>query len=245
MDFGEVFLWFMAYSFLGWVYETVLCSCMERRFVYRGFLNGPYCPIYGCGALLDIAFLGRIDNPFLLFLAGAALTCTLEYFTGYAMEKLFHARWWDYSDRKFNIQGRVCLLGAFAFGSLSVLLIKYMHPFLKRLTGSAPPMLSAVLSILLAAAFCADFAVTLSGFVSFNKKLSRLSAEIIGTKNRMLEIVAELPGKFNLQERRMLRAFPKLSSLHYNDALTALRERLRIVGEMRRNAKNKDKENRK
>lgn len=126
-----------------------------------------------------------------------------------------------------------------------MLLIKYMHPFLKKLTDSATPMLSAVLSILLAAVFCLDFAVILNGFVNFNKKLSRLSAEIIGAKNRMLEIVAELPGKFNLQERRILRAFPKLSSLYHNNDLTALRERLRAVGKMRRNAKNKDKEKQK
>ncbi len=227
----------MTYSVLGWAYETVLCSCTERRFVYRGFLNGPYCPIYGCGALLDLAILGRIENPVLLFLAGAVLTCTLEYFTGLAMEKMFHARWWDYSDMKFNIQGRVCLLGAFAFGSLSVLLIKYMQPFLKGLTDAAPPLFLMILGICLALVFAADLAVTLSGFVSFNKKLRLLSADIIDTKNKMLEIIADIPKKFNLQERRMIRAFPKLSSLNYNEALTTLRERLRAVGKIRKNTK--------
>ena len=91
----NVFLWFMIYSFFGWVYETIYCSIVERKFVYRGFLNGPYCPIYGFGALLDIFALGRIENPAVLFLAGAVLTCSLEYFTGWLLETLFHAKWWD------------------------------------------------------------------------------------------------------------------------------------------------------
>ena len=87
-----VFLWFMIYSFIGWLYETVLCSSLERKFVYRGFLNGPYCPIYGFGALLDIMILGNVESVPSLFLSSVLLTCTLEYFTSWAMEKLFHAK---------------------------------------------------------------------------------------------------------------------------------------------------------
>ena len=103
------FLWFMLYSVLGWVWETILCSLTEGHFVYRGFLNGPYCPIYGCGALIDIVFLHWIVNPFALFILGALLASTLEYITSYLMETYFHARWWDYSDKRFNLNGGLVL----------------------------------------------------------------------------------------------------------------------------------------
>lgn len=103
----RVIFYFMIYSVVGWIYETTLCSITDRHFVNRGFLNGPYCPIYGSGALLDVLILGRIENPFLLFILGVLVTCSLEYLTSYVMEKLFKARWWDYSDKKFNIGGRV------------------------------------------------------------------------------------------------------------------------------------------
>lgn len=101
----RVIFYFMIYSVVGWIYETTLCSITDRHFVNRGFLNGPYCPIYGSGALLDVLILGRIENPFLLFILGVLVTCSLEYLTSYVMEKLFKARWWDYSDKKFNIGG--------------------------------------------------------------------------------------------------------------------------------------------
>ncbi|HHY52695.1 MAG TPA: putative ABC transporter permease, partial [Clostridiales bacterium] len=101
------FLWFVFYSILGWVYETILCSTLEKRFINRGFLNGPYCPIYGFGALIVIVTLRSVENVVLLFLMAAVLTSTLEYITSWGMEKLFHARWWDYSHKKWNINGRV------------------------------------------------------------------------------------------------------------------------------------------
>ena len=107
-------IWLFFYSVVGWIYESTLCSVRAHKFINRGFLNGPYCPIYGWGAVLDILILGKVQNPVLLFFLGAIVTCSLEYFTSYIMEKLFHARWWDYSKRKFNINGRVCLLGAVA-----------------------------------------------------------------------------------------------------------------------------------
>lgn len=99
--FEQWFLLFLVYSVLGWVWESVFCSLWTTgHFVNRGFLNGPYCPIYGYGALLDLILLGRVDDPLLLFFISGTLCCLLEYFTSVAMEKLFHARWWDYSHIK-------------------------------------------------------------------------------------------------------------------------------------------------
>ena len=123
-----LFLWFLFYSFAGWVYESILVSVSERRLVNRGFLNGPICPIYGCGAVLAIVLLHDLHNPFAVFLISSIGACMLEYVTSWGMEKLFHARWWDYSHRRFNIQGRICLLGAIVFGLLGVLITDVIQP---------------------------------------------------------------------------------------------------------------------
>lgn len=138
---AKVFLWFILYSFFGWVYESILCSCTSHSLVNRGFLNGPLCPIYGFGAVTVIlAFWWEPDiSLWNLFLSSMVLTCTLEYITSWGMEKLFHARWWDYSDYRFQLNGRVCLLGAVAFGSFSVLLIKVVHPRVAALVNRLPP----------------------------------------------------------------------------------------------------------
>ena len=136
---SQYFLWLITYSFLGWIYESAICSIDESRLVNRGFLNGPICPVYGFGALASILVLDqRTDNVIILFFAGMILTCTVEYITAVLLEKLFHAKWWDYSHHRINFQGRVCLLGALVFGFLSVLLIKYIHPFVGGLINQLP-----------------------------------------------------------------------------------------------------------
>ena len=113
----DMALYFFMYSFCGWLMETALCSFQEKRFVNRGFLNGPFCPIYGCGIVLILIFLlpvrDGIDKLWVavpvIFAAGAFLASVVEYFTSWLMEKLFHARWWDYSHFRFNLNGRICL----------------------------------------------------------------------------------------------------------------------------------------
>ena len=153
----------MIYSIIGWVYESTICSIGHRKLINRGFLNGPYCPIYGTGTVLVLLVLGRIQNPVLLFFAGALVTCSLEYLTSWLMEKLFHARWWDYSKRKFNIGGRVCLIGAVVFGAFSVVLV--LHPFVKsltdRLTDAAFNWICAILFV----GIVSDLVVTVKGLL--------------------------------------------------------------------------------
>ena len=155
----------MIYSIIGWVYESTICSIGHRKLINRGFLNGPYCPIYGTGAVLVLLVLGRIQNPVLLFFAGALVTCSLEYLTSWLMEKLFHARWWDYSKRKFNIGGRVCLIGAVVFGAFSVVLVLVLHPFVKSLTDR---LTDAALNWICASVFVgivSDLVVTVKGLL--------------------------------------------------------------------------------
>lgn len=244
----NIFLWLITYSIIGWIYESILCSVIEKRFVNRGFLNGPYCPIYGFGAILDILILGKIQDPVLLFIFSAVLTCTLEYITSYLMEKLFHARWWDYSNRKFNINGRVCLIGAFVFGTLSLLLIKIVHPLILQLIGMMSDTVFHIIVISLAVIFITDNVITIAGFCHFDKKLHKISEELkqhrdkltesikaktnnIQIPNSISEIQENLAKKFNFQEKRMLKAFPKFksinSSVNHNELLENLKEKLK------------------
>ncbi len=233
----KLIFWFMLYSITGWIYETVLCSVSERKFINRGFLNGPYCPIYGVGAVLDVLILGRIQNTFLLFVLGVLVTCTLEYLTSYVMEKLFHARWWDYSERKFNIAGRVCLQGAIVFGAFSVILIKLIHPLVITLTEILPRRVLFVIVLVFSAGFLTDLIITVSGFAGFNKRLTAFSealsekAENAAEQVRNSAAYAKLNNlyenfskKMNRQQRRMISSFPKLRSVNYNSVLGEIRK---------------------
>lgn len=209
------FLWLMIYSILGWIYESILCSIKAGKFINRGFLNGTYCPIYGWGAILDILVLGKIENPALLFLLGVIVTCTLEYLTSYVMEKMFHARWWDYSYMKFNLNGRVCLVGALIFGMFSVLLILFIHPMIETWTGQIPTAWKHVITGTAFVLFFIDNVVTFRGMSGFTEKLDELKAYI--RRNREFELpepvnwkYLSIMNKFSNQQRRMLAAFPKL-----------------------------------
>ena len=166
------FLYFAIYSFIGWVYESILCSVAGKKLVNRGFLNGPVCPIYGTGAVAVVFVLSPLkDRPVLLFFASAALTTTLEYLTSWAMEKLFHARWWDYSKRFLNIHGRVCLRGFVAFGAMSVLVVRYVHPRVAALTAHLSATATHILASALALLFCADLTLTLITVLGLDKRL--------------------------------------------------------------------------
>ena len=135
---AEWILYFFLYSFIGWLMETVLCSVRERRFINRGFLNGPLCPIYGCGVLLILYCLLPVRDAIsnlsaalpVVFAAGAGLASAVEFLTSWLMEKLFHARWWDYSSHRYNLGGRICLSISLAWGGLATGIVYILHPIL-------------------------------------------------------------------------------------------------------------------
>lgn len=135
MSFDYVyFFYFIVYSFLGWICETIYCAIIDNQYVNRGFLKGPFCPIYGTGALIVIIFLSPFaDNIIMLFLSAMFFTSILEYITGFFLEAIFNITWWDYSNYKFNIKGRVCLLNSILFGVLSVATIKIINPIVVNL----------------------------------------------------------------------------------------------------------------
>ena len=129
IEIDKYIILFFAFSFLGWLMEVMVVIFKERKIVNRGFLIGPCCPIYGFGGPIMTLLLQNIkNNPIILFLLSLLICSVLEYGTSYVMEKLFHARWWDYSNRKFNINGRICLTNMIAFGLLGCLIIYILDP---------------------------------------------------------------------------------------------------------------------
>lgn len=114
-DLKVLFLLFIIYSITGWIIEVIATYPDTKCFVNRGFFIGPYCPIYGNCAIAMIFLLHNVTNPILLFVLSILICSVGEYVTSYAMEKIFHARWWDYSKNRFNLNGRICLVNSLAF----------------------------------------------------------------------------------------------------------------------------------
>lgn len=170
----QIFLLFIIYSFIGWTCEVLYCSIYQKKFVNRGFLYGPICPIYGCGALIIFFFLMPLaHNVFLLFFSAMFLMSVLEYFVSWAMEKLFDTKWWDYSHYKFNINGRVCLLNSTLFGVMGVIAVKFVHPMVLKLIYSLNDFWTKTFAIILLSTFIVDLAFTLKSLVDFKIYLRR------------------------------------------------------------------------
>lgn len=153
--------WFFIYSFLGWVWESVYVSVKKRKLVNRGFINGPFCTIYGAGAVTIYLLLRPLrGNLALLYLGGVLTATVLEYFTGWVMEAVFHTRWWDYSSKKFNLHGYISLASSLLWGVFSILLFKILQPFVSWLTSLYPQPAGEVILAVVIILYCADFAVS-------------------------------------------------------------------------------------
>ena len=131
-NFIDILIYFITYSFLGWIMESIFRSVCEKKLINTGFLRGPFCPIYGIGAVIMILFLKNFSNNLILLFFISIIVFTIwEYLVGVLLEKLFHTKYWDYSDNKFNFQGRICLINSIFWGILGVVFIQYIHPFIE------------------------------------------------------------------------------------------------------------------
>ncbi len=176
----EVIWIFLIYAFLGWALEVAFAAGKLREFVNRGFLNGPVCPIYGCGVLLLVIVLTPLRQSYiLLFLGAFILASAIEFITGFLLEKLFHNKWWDYSDRKFNICGYVCPLFSVLWGLGCIVVLKVIHPAIYRLIRFVPELPGVIVLIILSIVFMADLVITVANILKFNQRLALLD-EIAG-----------------------------------------------------------------
>lgn len=163
---------FFIYAFIGWCTEVAYAALNEGVFVNRGFLNGPYCPIYGCGMLIVAVVLTPLkENLLLLFLGSCLLTTVLEYVTGLVLEKVFGHRWWDYSDIPFNIHGYICLKFSILWGLGGMFIMNIVHPLIYRLIQWIPQKAGGVFIIIILLVFLVDIYVTVNTVLKFNREL--------------------------------------------------------------------------
>lgn len=133
LDINMLFSWFIIYSVIGWAYETAYCLVTNGRYLSRGFLFGPLCPIYGLTIILMIVITtDRVKSILGLFMSCALIATVLEYISSYWMELVFDRRWWNYNDMFLNINGRVCLGATVLFGFSGVLFVRFIHPAIMR-----------------------------------------------------------------------------------------------------------------
>lgn len=205
--FCRYFLYFIIYAFAGWVMEVACQFVTQKRFINRGFLIGPICPIYGHGVLAIILLIGRDTSDILAVFLKAILICSvLEYFTSYFMEKLFKARWWDYSNRKYNINGRICLETMVPFGLLGCGVVYFLHPIVVEIVDLLNPTLMMVLAIILCIVYVIDNIVSLSVMERIKdviKKQNFDNTEFIHKQ------VRDWIGSNSFLYRHIAKAFPK------------------------------------
>lgn len=168
----ELFFNFVIYSFLGWCCEVVFAAAVDGKFVNRGFLNGPVCPIYGFGVTIVFAVLNPIkDNLFVLFIGSVILTSALELVTGFVLEKLFHQRWWDYTDKKFNIGGYICLEFSLLWGMACIIVVDVVQSMTVDFINFIPRRAGVVALWIIGILFAADLIVTVIGINNLNRKM--------------------------------------------------------------------------
>ncbi|MGH4052489.1 MAG: putative ABC transporter permease [Clostridium sp.] len=203
-----LFYYFIIYSFMGWCLETVYATINKKEFVNRGFLNGPFCPIYGFGCLSIIVILKPIEaNYIYLFFGSIFLTSLIEYVTGYILETAFNSTWWDYSDEPYNLKGRICLYFSIIWGFISILILKVIHPYIIHIVSIIPPKLGIILFYTMLLCLLIDFILTVNtvlklelllhqfntAYLELTEKVSGFKLNLGNTKN-----ITEL--KFKLEQ---------------------------------------------
>ena len=204
----QLAFFFFIYSFAGWCIEVCCAAIQKRKFVNRGFVNGPLCPIYGSGAVLFAVFLPELkEAPFFLFLAGAILASILEFTTGALLEKLFHRKWWDYSNIRWNYEGYVCLPFSLGWGVCAVVLNMFLNPLLVKLLRIMPKLLMVIIMIALTVALVLDTVGTTLAIRGLQKRQVQLAefTEGVSQVSKLLEnaITRRI-------QKRMDKAFPML-----------------------------------
>ena len=225
MNLSEIFLLFVCYSFIGWLIEVVFEFVNNGKLVNRGFLIGPYCPIYGVGGVIaTITLTSHKDSVIILFVMSMFLFAILEYFTSYLMEKLFKARWWDYSHFRFNINGRICLETLVPFGLLGCFAIYIVNPCFEFLFSLVNQQVLDIIAIVIAVIFILDVILSLRIISNFKNTaicfLKKDNTEEITKK------VKEVLLSKSVWTRRLMKAFPKVKAAISNINIDFIKTKL-------------------
>jgi len=266
--FHNIVICFVLFSFFGWMCETAFCSIKERKYVNRGFLSGPFCPIYGFGGLIVVYLLAPLRNNIVyLFCMGLVATTLLEYATSWVLEKLFQTKWWDYTGFFLNIHGRVCLKFSLIFGALSVVAVKLIYPPTARLLDWIPDWLRPILGWGFMLIMVSDTVLSVRTILQLNGKLAEMNRVMLEIREKLegygesslpfyqrwekwreereekskerpspwesaMEELAERLEKIRSTKhhhRRLMRAFPHMRSLKYQDQLAKLRDSIKAL----------------
>ena len=237
----KLFLVFFLYSVLGYILEvSVTTKDIKKINLSRGFLIGPYIPIYGTGAIIMSLLLTKYQTDLiLLFVMGTIICTVLEYFTSYLMEKVYKLRWWDYTNEKYNLNGRVCLKNSILFGLGGVLIIKFINPLIEKLFTLTPNIVLIVLSVIFFIIFITDIIISINITfkleINVNKYINKDATEIVK------EEISRLLRRDKFFIPRLMTAYSNIKSINNNDLKflreiidNAKKETIRIKREIKR-----------
>lgn len=174
--YAHLLLYFFFYSFVGWVWESSYVSVCKRQLTNRGFLTGPMLPIYGSGAVVMLCATYPVRSSEIgIFFLGMFAATLLEYVTGVVMEALFQVRYWDYSDKKFNIQGHICLSSSLAWGVFTLLLIRVVHPHVSAILEQIPQTVCFGALVVITVVFAVDFALSFHAAMDLRQILESIT----------------------------------------------------------------------
>jgi uncharacterized membrane protein len=207
---------------MGWIYESIFCTIKNKKWANRGFLYGPLCPIYGVGAVVITAIAESVSERsadgyawWQVFLVSFFGSIVLEYVTSWALEKLFHAYWWDYSRMPLNINGRVCFPCSVGFGGAGLLVVYVIAPFTQRMTSSITPIVMEGLALLFMAMIAADTTLTVSALTDFERNVAALDAAL---NQHMEQMVSNVPAfaeeRVRFSKERMEQTVASMGNVH-------------------------------
>jgi len=189
---------------MGWCIETVYATINKKEFVNRGFLHGPFCPIYGFGTLSIIVLLKPIDtNYFLLFLGSVFLTSFIEYITGYILETSFNSTWWDYSDKSYNLHGRICLSFSIIWGLVSMFILKVVHPYIINVVNLIPPNRDSTIFYIALLYLIMDFIITVITIFKLRSLLTQLNVAYSDLTDKLSDFKLNMGNTKDISEFRI------------------------------------------
>lgn len=219
MSLQTAFLVFIAFSVIGWCAEVLYVGIFfEHKFVNRGFLHGPLCPVYGFGGMAILCLPSEILSTWVgLFLASMIFATAVEYFASWILEKTFDTLWWDYSEMRFNLNGRVCLLNSVLFGAMGILVVHFLEPLILKCIGLLDGLWLTVVYDAVVIILVVDILVTLRRLVDFHTAMERL--------HNIGDAVKAHYEKDIKNVEFFLKKFPTLKNIHHVDVIARLKER--------------------
>lgn len=224
IEIYNIIIYFIIYSFIGWVIESTFKSLLFKKPINSGFLHGPFIPIYGVGAFVIVTFLSPFtNNIILLFFLGMIFLTIMEYIIGMVMEKMFNTSWWDYSDNPLNLNGKICLENSIYWGLLTVFLVKILHPAIMNCVTYIPNRYGTIAIIVFLVYFILDYMITTVEVLNLQERVK----SFLYNKNfnkfkqpgELKEDLSELTEKILKRSKRLLRIYPKLTYLKINRRL--------------------------